>query len=114
MKHVTFAEKSVLLDDETADLLLEYARVLGSRGSNDTVTVRALGPDGNTVDATLLLNPSTTLMTETATAELTGPENGEAIRYIRDRIDEMTRPHNADGNPADDTEFEDLSYEYPE
>ena len=45
MKHVTNAEKSLLMGDDAADSLLEYARLLGEASHVDTVTVRALGPD---------------------------------------------------------------------
>ena len=50
MKHVTFAEKSLLMGDDAADTLLEYARVLGDHDRVDTVALRSISPDGNTVE----------------------------------------------------------------
>ena len=50
MKHVMFAEKSLLMGDEVADCLLEYARLLADNSTADTVTIRAISPDGNTID----------------------------------------------------------------
>ena len=41
MKHVTYADKSLLLDDRSADLLTEYAAALGDNNKADNVTVAA-------------------------------------------------------------------------
>lgn len=108
MKHVTFAEKSLLVGDEAADLLLEFARLIGQRGGSDLVTMRAIGPDGNDVDATFLINASTVMMAETASAQLSEPDNADAEDYMSARIDEITRlyslpePLTAVARPADD------------
>ena len=108
MKHVTFAEKSLLVGDEAADLLLEFARLIGQRGGSDLVTMRAIGPDGNDVDATFLINASTVMMAETASAWLTEPDNADAEVYMTARIDEITRLYSlpeqlaAVPRPADD------------
>jgi hypothetical protein len=93
MKHVTFAEKSFLTGDLISELLLAYAKVLGQRGDSDTVAINAIGPDGNAVEARMLLNPSTILIAETASSNLNEPDNTDSVRYIQDRIDELTRSH---------------------
>ncbi|MGC5225284.1 hypothetical protein ACPW96_22175 [Micromonospora sp. DT81.3] len=92
MKHVTFGEKSLFVGDDAADTLLEYARVLSDTGAADTVTLRAISPDGNTVDASFLLNANTVLLTESTNSEVTPPDNTEAVRDMQDRIDAITRP----------------------
>ncbi|KJQ56000.1 hypothetical protein [Microbacterium sp. SA39] len=51
MKHVTYGEKSLLMGDDAADTLLEYARLVADNSTADTVTVRSISPDGNTVEA---------------------------------------------------------------
>ncbi len=108
MKHVTFAEKSLLVGDEAADLLLEFARLIGQRGGSDLVTMHAIGPDGNDVDATFLINASTVMMAETASEQLSEPDNADAEDYMSARIDEITRlyslpePLTAVVRPADD------------
>jgi hypothetical protein len=56
MKHVTIGDKALLVGDDTADAVLEYARVIGDAGTADTVAIRAIGPDGNTVEVGLLSN----------------------------------------------------------
>lgn len=92
MKHVSYADKPVLVGDDAADTLIEYARVLAEHREADTVTLRAVSPDGNTVEATYLLNPSTILMIETTNSELEPPDNDEAVRRMRNRIEALERP----------------------
>ncbi|MFE7846545.1 hypothetical protein ACFUTX_15275 [Microbacterium sp. NPDC057407] len=92
MKHLSFADKSLFLDDESADLLLEYAGLLASERSGDTVTVRAVGPDGNEVDATFVLNSATNLIAESTNSDLQPPSNPEAADYMRQRIELLRNP----------------------
>lgn len=91
MRHVTYSHKSLLVGNAAADLLIEYAAVLGRRSGSDVVTLRAIGADGNEVEASFLLNPSTVLMVETASTPASEPENRPAVDYLRLRIDELTR-----------------------
>lgn len=85
MKHVTYGDKSLLVDDDAADWLMEYARALGSAHMTDTVTLRAIGADGNEVSATFLLNAGTVLMTETASSKAEAPRNDEVVGYMQER-----------------------------
>ena len=39
MKHLTFADKSLLIGDDAADALLEYAAILAGQAKADNVTV---------------------------------------------------------------------------
>jgi hypothetical protein len=86
MKHVTYSEKSLLVDDDAAEALIEYARLLAQSGDSDTVTLSAIGADGNNVDATFLLTPSTILMVETANSSASPPPNPKTTQWLRDRI----------------------------
>jgi len=86
MKHITFATKSLFVDDEAADTLLEYAALLAQSGDADTVELNAINADGNQVVATFLLDSGSPLMAETTTSSLEPPENGEAIAYMRTEI----------------------------
>lgn len=89
------AEKSLLMGDEVADLLLAYAQALAENSAADTVTVRAISPDGNTVDAAFLLNGASVMMTESTNSEVEAPANEEAVKYLRDRIDRLMSPPTA-------------------
>jgi hypothetical protein len=92
MKHVTYADKAIFLDDDSADWMMEYARALGSAGMTDTVTLTGIGMDGNEVDATFLLNASTELVTQTTHNALVGPTNEEAVGYMQERTHLILSP----------------------
>ena len=103
MKHVTYAEKSLLVGSEVADLLMSYATVLGRTSGTDSVTLQAIGVDGNEVDATFLLNPGTILMVESASTTASEPDNELVSEYLRERIRALTRPFElrGDGEPIE-------------
>ena len=56
MKQVHYAGRSLFMHDDTADALIDYARVLSEHRSADAVTVPAVSAEGNPVTVTLLLN----------------------------------------------------------
>lgn len=101
--HVTYSEKSLLVGDQAAELLMSYATVLGRTGGTDSVTVHAIGVEGNEVDATFLLNPSTILMIESANTTTNEPDNEYAIEYMRQRVNALTQPFElrSDGEPSE-------------
>ena len=86
MRHVTYGGKSLLMDDESADTLVEYAAAVAADGGGESVSLRAVGDDGNAVDVTFLLNAGTVLVIETASADLQAPHNPEEVRAMRDRL----------------------------
>lgn len=90
MKHLTMTDKSLLVGDETASLLLEYAALLGKSNSADTVTFHAFSSDGDEVEASLLLNSGTSVMIESTHTSLPEPGNADVEAYLRDRIDSYT------------------------
>ena len=92
MKHVMYAEKSLLMDDESADALIEYAAAVAECGGGDTVHLHAVGDDGNEVTVTFLLNSATVLIVETATAKITTLDNDEAVASMRRKIERLRNP----------------------
>jgi hypothetical protein len=100
MKHVMFAEKSLLMGDEVADCLLEYARLLAEHSTADTVTIRAISPDGNTIDAAFLLNAASVMMAESTNSTVEAPSNDEAVRYMQERIERLLHPPTAQPETA--------------
>jgi hypothetical protein len=58
MKHATFADETLFLDDEATDGLVEYASVSGATNTADTVRLRAVStlsvmlPTGHSIDIT--------------------------------------------------------------
>jgi hypothetical protein len=86
MRHVTIAGKSLLVGDEVAATLVQYATLLGKLNSADNVTIRSIGVDGAQVDAVFLLNSGTVMMTESTVSRLPEPENADAVAYMQDRL----------------------------
>jgi hypothetical protein len=113
VKHVTFADKSLLVGDEIADLLLEYAALLASNRIADTVEVHAFGADGDEVVAKLLLGESAPLMSETTHTSLPDPDNLESEVYVREQIERLTstpRPVPVDQSELERDSSDDLHY----
>jgi hypothetical protein len=92
MKHLTMAEKSLLLGDEAADLLLEYAALLGQTDSADTVVLNAYGDDGDPVEVTFLLNGGTSVLAESSESTILEPDNDAGVRYMRERMTLIQSP----------------------
>jgi hypothetical protein len=86
MKHVTYAEKSLLMNDEVADLLATYAASLADNGRADTVTVKGLSDDGNETRATFVLDAGTNLMVESTNATVPGPDDPEGLQSLKDKL----------------------------
>jgi hypothetical protein len=81
------ADKSLLIGDEAADVLLEYAALLAQIGRGDSVRLRAIGADGDEVTVGFLLNSGTVLLIESSTSTLPEPENGDPVAYMTARLD---------------------------
>lgn len=96
------AEKSFLVGDDVADLLIRYAALLGKVGSADSVSIRSLGVDGEVVDAHFLLNSGTVMMAESTHSSLPAPDNSDAMQYMRDQIEK----YDSYSLPQDDSETE--------
>lgn len=110
MKHITYAEKSLLVGDLAADTLLEYAALLARLHSADTVNLKAMGVEGNDVIATFLLDTGAPLMAETTRSSMPEPDNAEAIAYMQTQI--MRLSAQPPVTPADITmpdNYEDLN-----
>ena len=99
MKHLTYSEKDLLVSDQAADPVLEYASALSNRGASDTVNLRAFGSDGDEVTATLLLGQGAPVMAESVTTSMADPDNDEAIEYIQRKLQELTSPPQAQPDP---------------
>jgi hypothetical protein len=101
MKHVTMADKSLLVGDDAADTLVEYAALIARLNSGDSVTLRAVGTDGEEVMATFLINSGTVLVAQSTFSNLPEPDNAEHVAYMRSRIAQF------DGSGEQTTQTED-------
>ncbi len=104
MKHVTYAEKSLLMDDASAETLIEYAAALANSGGADRVHLKAVGVDGNKVEVEFLLNSATVLIVESASADLDLEPNDEAVRWMESRMDRIKHPPSAQTESPDGIE----------
>ncbi|RIJ52440.1 hypothetical protein DZG00_04875 [Clavibacter lycopersici] len=102
MKHITYAEKSLLVGDATADALLEYAAALSSRGRGESVTVHAISSDGDEVDATFLLGAGAPFMAETTTSTIPEPDNEATVDAIRADLQRMQHPESVSPDDGED------------
>lgn len=107
MKHISFADKTLFVVDDLADLLVEYSALLGAAQSADSVRVRAVGQDGNEVDVDLVLNSATNIVSESTNSAMQPPENADAVAYMRTRIEIIRNPPEATTERADDMELDD-------
>jgi hypothetical protein len=101
MKHITYADKSLLVGDDAADTITEYAAALARHGSADTVTLAAYGADGADVEGTFVLGQGTVLMAETTNSSIPEPDNADAVMQMREKIMRLTSPNPA--QPDDET-----------
>jgi hypothetical protein len=90
MMHLTFADKSLLIGDDAAHAVLDYATALADRGRADQVTVRAIGDDGNEVEVSLVLDAGTIIAAETTNSTIEPPDNDFMVADIRRRIGRLT------------------------
>lgn len=84
--HLTFVGKSLLVGDEVAELVVEYAAMLARSGGADTVRLMAYGAGGDEVQALLLLSQGAPVMAETSHADKPEPDNRDIVSYMRQRL----------------------------
>jgi hypothetical protein len=113
MKHLTVESKNLLIGDEAADLLTQYAAIVADQGRGDRVDLHAISGDGDEVTTTIVLSAGTTFLTETAHNSLPEPDNTDAIAYMREQIQRATTPPNAvaddmEGMEGMEEQFDDL------
>lgn len=114
MKHITYAEKSLLVGDELADLILQYGAHLASNGVADTVTVHAYGADGDEVIATLLLDSGSNIMAESTNSRMVEPDNAAVVAFLQERIRLFSSPPaSLPSDDFDNLDFSELNEERP-
>jgi hypothetical protein len=95
------ADKSLLIGDDAADLLLAYAALIAQIGRGDQVSLHAIGADGDEVTVGFLLNSGTVLLIESSTGStLPEPDNSDAIEYMSTQLDRY-RGAQVDADPFD-------------
>lgn len=111
MKHLTVESKDLLIGDEAADVLTEYAALIARQASGDTVTLHAISGDGDEVVVTIVLSGGTTLLVETTHSALPEPDNTQAVAAMREKIGQAERPPSVQPDAdlgAYETQFDEL------
>lgn len=88
MRHVTLGDRSLLVGNEAADLLLDYAALVAQLSRGDSVRMNALAADGEPVAVGVLLNSGSSMLVESSGSVLPEPDNAAAIAYLRGRLAE--------------------------
>jgi hypothetical protein len=91
MRHVTYADKSLLIGDEATETMLEYVAALINAGKADTVDINAWSADGQEVVATFLLQTGAPVIAETVHTSMNEPENYAAVAYMREQLAALQR-----------------------
>jgi hypothetical protein len=104
---MTYSDRSLLVGDEVADLAIAYAAVLGRNATADTVTLNAIGADGNEVVATFLFHMGTVMAVQTTSSRLPEPDNAPAVSYMRAQMERLKIPRPVSPDP-------DPLFDYPE
>ncbi len=92
MRQIIYANRSLLIGDGAADALLAYAALIAGTDSSDTLHLAALTDEGRSIAVTLLLDSGTALFAETATSELSEPDNAGALDYMRIQTERILAP----------------------
>lgn len=93
------ADKSLLMDNRSADLLLAYAALVAQIGRGDHVSLQAIGIDGQEVEVGFLLNSGTVMLIESSTSTLPAPDNHAGIEYMQQQLDSYGLDGHDDPHP---------------
>lgn len=100
MKHILFANKTVLVGDAAADALVAYGVALAANNAADNVEYTCIGADGGIVQVSFLLNAGSALVAESTPSNLPEPNNHAEVARIRERTAALNGSYPV--KPADD------------
>jgi hypothetical protein len=92
MKHLTYADQSVLIGDLAADTLIRFSALLAEKGHADAVSLNAIGNEGDSIVASFVLGSGTNLMSATTNSTIPEPDNAEGVEYMNRRIELLIAP----------------------
>ena len=103
MKRLKYGDEAVIVGDEFAELLLEYAAALARNNTAEPLHFTAMNSEGE-VRASFLLGPASQLTVVETHSHLPAPDNAEAEAVMRDRIRELSFPvpHPVEGGGGGD------------
>jgi hypothetical protein len=96
MKHLTYADQSVLIGDEAADILIRFSALLAEKGHADAVSLNVIGNEGDSIVASFVLGSGTNLMAASTNSAIPEPDNTDGINYMNDKIVLLTSSNTAE------------------
>jgi hypothetical protein len=88
MRRVTYVDESVIVGDEFAAVVLDYAAALIRNGDSEALHFVALSGEGE-VETAFLLGPASQLVVVKTESLLPEPDNSAAVKFMRSRIAEL-------------------------
>jgi hypothetical protein len=85
MKRINYASGDLLTDDEIADALMEYARVLAIVGSADVVTFPGVDRGGDLREIQLVVGPASQLLSTSTDEPAVEMDAAAAVEELRRR-----------------------------
>ena len=92
MMQIVYSAQPLLVDDQVAQALVEYATLVAENGLADSVTLHALDVEGAAVEATIVLDNGANLMSQTSDSTFEEPDNSEALTYLTGEIKRLKSP----------------------
>lgn len=87
MKRLRYAEAAWLLDDRTADALMERATQLARTQAAENLVVNVLDEQGQPEVVSFIVGPATMMTVESTESEFSEPENDEFHRHLSVRAE---------------------------
>lgn len=110
MKRITYSAVSMLVGDDVAGVLLDYAALLASTKDADTVTITGYDAHGEEMTVRFVISTGVSLASSAAVTDLPDPDNANILMYIREQM--MRRSSPPGREPTDQTmpdNYEDLN-----
>jgi hypothetical protein len=88
-------DKDMLVGDELADALTEYAAIVARIGSGDRVKINAFSAIGESTEVTVVFTAATAIVAESVHSQLPELDNEEVTASLRRRSSAIMDPPNA-------------------
>lgn len=83
MKHIRYDSTTILVGDDVADAVIEYAAALAGGDRADTVEVPAVAEDGTMTTTKVLIGPSSEIVIEDADEDELELDDGDFVARLR-------------------------------
>ncbi len=92
MRRIHYAGDTLLLGDDVADALMDYAARLARQDSAVTITIRALDDGGTEHAVDILVGPATMMTATHVDSDLPEPDNAAVVADLARRVSLLESP----------------------